>query len=129
MKFLTIFSLLLLPFISFAQRLYVHCEDIPSREVIENKLDYEGYKITRARDSADYIIECIIWCSSKFNSMYRGYIEIQDRNKKALGKTDQVRAGAVAINGYNASRYIFNKISKKYLIEELSKIVTSHKTE
>lgn len=125
MKTILTTLLLCLTCICHAQTFYVHCEDKRSRELIEDKVKYDGYKISNEKENADFTLECPIRCTSKLNSMYKGYVSaINNTTGQEVARTQEVRRGAVAVNGYNASWNIFKVISKKYLPDLLAKCKT-----
>jgi len=105
-----------------AQTFYVHCEDTKSRDIIENKVKYEGFKVTDDKQKADYTLECKIWQTSKINSMYKGDLTILSIDGREIARSKEVRRGAVAVNGYNASSNIFGVIAKKELAAMLKKV-------
>lgn len=83
---------------------------------IADKLKYDGLSVVSSDSSSyDYKIECLIRQTSKFNSMYKGYVRISDRSGKELARSEEVRRGAVATNGYNAGANIFGVIAEKQL--------------
>ena len=110
-----LFLLLLLSSGTFAQTFYVVPTEKGFEKMISEKLNYDGYKLAPDAESADYRIECLIRQTSKFNSMYKGYIRISDKSGKEVARSEEVRKGAVAINGYNAGANIFGVIADKHL--------------
>jgi hypothetical protein len=109
---------------SFAQTFYVKPTEKGFEKKISEKLNYDGYKLSTDSSTYDYKIECLIRQTSKFNSMYKGYIRISDKSGKEVARSEEVRRGAAAINGFNAGANIFGVIANKHLprlLKELPK--------
>ncbi|CAG5072867.1 hypothetical protein DYBT9623_04407 [Dyadobacter sp. CECT 9623] len=109
---------------AFAQTFYVEPTEKGFEKKIIEKLKYDSYKVTADSSAYDYKIECLIRQTSKFNSMYKGYIRISDKTGKEVARSEEVRKGAVAVNGFNAADNIFGVIAEKQLpqiIKTLSK--------
>jgi len=105
-----------------AQKFYIHCKDKRSRENLKDKINYKGYNVVDNKTKSDYTIECNIRCTSKINSMYKGFVSIIDtKTGKEILRTKEVRRGAVAVNGFDASANIFGVIGEKYLPDLLDK--------
>lgn len=125
MKAILTITLVLLAYVAHSQTFYVHCEDKKSREYIQNQIEYFEYKTITERNGADFTIECSLRCTSKINSMYKGRIFIIDNSTAdTINTTKEIRRGAVAVNGYNASFNIFKVICKRYLPDLLDKCKT-----
>ncbi len=107
----------LFAFAGYSQTFYVEPTEKGFEKHISEKLKYEGYKLTSESEEADFKIECLIHQTSKFNSMYKGFVKISDKGGKEITRTKEVRKGAVAANGFNAGANIFSVIANKYLIE------------
>jgi hypothetical protein len=85
---------------------------------ILEKLKYDGYKVFEQKETSDYTIVCLITQTSKINSMYKGYLKIEDsKSGKEISRSKEVRRGAVAANGFNAANNIFQVIADKQLIQ------------
>jgi len=106
---------------SHAQKFFIVCEDKYSRGVFEKKLTSLGFDISDSLNS-DYKLQLTTWQTSKINSMYKGNVAIFDKVGKEISRSKDVRRGAVAINGYNASFNISKVISEDYLREMTSGI-------
>lgn len=115
MKKILLFVLILTSGCSFGQTFYLEPTEKGFEKKISEKLNYDGYKITDV-EKADFKIECLIQQTSKFNSMYKGYIRITDKSGKEVARSKEVKKGAVAVNGFNAGANIFGTIADKYLI-------------
>ena len=119
------FLFLLLSSGAFGQTFYVEPTEKGFEKKISEKLNYDGYKLSTDPASYDYKIECLIRQTSKFNSMYKGYIRISDKSGKEVARSEEVRRGAVAVNGFNAGANVFGVIADKHLpriLKELPKI-------
>jgi len=110
----------MLPFIANCQVFYVEPTDKGFEKEIIDVLKYKGYKVSENKADADFVIECHIIQTSKLNSMYKGFVRINDKTGNKLIESKEVRKGAVAVNGFNAGKDIFQTIGKKYL-EDLIK--------
>lgn len=97
-----------------AQSFFVNCEDEKSKSILELKVKNEGYKIAASPNDSDYILECKVWQTSKFNSMYKGNLSVV-KSGNVIATSSDVRRGAVAVNGFNASANIFEVIARKEL--------------
>jgi hypothetical protein len=116
---------ILFPLFGQAQTFYVSGSDTYSVNKIIGKIRFEGYKIVDS-SSADYVVNLLIDGAYKvvsFKRNFQGYITITNR---ATGievfKSPIEKATPSMYNGYNASYRIFEKISKKYLTDELKKL-------
>lgn len=120
MKSLFTILIIMLPVFALGQTFYVEPTEKGFEKEIYDALKYKGYKVADNKSEADFIVECLITQTSKFNSMYKGFIRINDKSGNKLIESKEVRKGAVAINGFNAGKDIFHTIGKKYL-EDLIK--------
>jgi len=107
-----------------AQTFYVESTDKGYETKIIEKLKYEGYKVSDQKESSDYTIVCLITQTSKLNSMYKGYMKIEDsKTGKEISRSKEVRRGAVAVNGFNAGNNIFQVIADKQLLELINPLI------
>lgn len=107
----------------FSQSFYVEPTEKGFEKKITEKLKYDGHKLVDQKSESDYTLTCLITQTSKINSMYKGYLRIDDsKTGKEVSRTKEVRRGAVAVNGFNAGNNIFQVIADKYLEEEIKKV-------
>ena len=115
LSILTIFSLN-----ASAQSFFVVCDDQKSKETIEAAIKDNGYEVATTEPSSDYQVRCEVWQTSKINSMYKGNLKISHKGA-VVAKSSDVRRGAVAVNGFNASSNIYEVIARKELADLLKK--------
>lgn len=120
-----ILLLLLFPILSNAQTFFVSGSDTYSVKKVAEKMKFEGYNVLADSANADYIVNLLIDGAYKmvsFTRNFEGYISITDRaSGNVVTKSPIEKASPSIYNGYNASYRIFEKIEKKYLLEELKK--------
>lgn len=121
---MTRYLLLFLLFSSaaFGQTFYVEPTGKGFDEKITEKLKYDNFNVTSDSTSYDYKIECLIRQTSKLNSMYKGYIRVTDKAGKEVARSEEVRRGAVAVNGFNAGANIFGVIAEKHLLHIIKEV-------
>lgn len=125
MKKILILVVIILPVACYSQTFYVSGKDDKSCEVVEEKIKYEGYQITKDSAAADYCVQLMMGGQYKvvtFKQTHHGYIRIVNNiSGSEIGRTKEAKSSPGVTNGYNASYSIFKKISKKYLSEMLKK--------
>lgn len=118
---------LLIPLMSSAQTFYVEGKDDRSREHVEQKIRYEGYKVVDSTQ-AEYTVQMLTDGAYKvvsFKRPYNAYIRIVDNaTGEEVARTEKQKGTPSVYNGYNASWMIYTKICKKYLPAALKKCKT-----
>jgi hypothetical protein len=119
---LLIILLLFICLASKAQRIYVEKTDNGYEQPIVDKLLSDNYKITFKKDSADYIIMCII--SKTGMGRASGSIAIvNNKNGDLLVKSKEVVGQTAMWNGYeNPKMACMKKIADKYLTDLIKSI-------
>jgi hypothetical protein len=122
-KYLLVFVALFIGSSASAQKIYVEKTDGGYEQPILDKLISNNYKITFKKDSADYVIMCIIGSSGIGRS--KGSIAIVDnKSGNLLVKSKEVTGQTSAFNGYaNTKMLSMKKIADKYLIDLLNSII------
>lgn len=109
---------------TWAQTFFVEKTEKGFESKIIEKIKYEGYKLSNQKEMSDFTLVCLISQTSKLNSMYKGYLKIEDsKTGKEISRSKEVRRGAVAVNGFNAGNNIFQVIADKQLLELISPLI------
>jgi hypothetical protein len=105
-----------------AQTFYVNAKDPRSKEALEDKLRYEGYKLTDSL-SADYVFNFLVDGEYKltFKKTHKAYATIT-KGDAILVKSKEVKTNPAALNGYNASYGMAKMIANKQLKSMIDQI-------
>ena len=110
----------------FSQKFYIEKTKNGFELPIIDKLVSENYKITFKRDSANYIIKCIIGKSGMLGRVRGSVFIIDNKSGDLLAKTKDVVGYPAIYNHYaNPKMVAMKKIAKKYLIQLVEKHVKS----
>lgn len=116
---------------SAAQSFFVTPTEKGFEDKIVSKIKYEGYKLADTKESADYIVDCLVdgqYNAWKIGSMFHGYVKISDAKiGEEVARTKEVGKSPAAVNGYQAGPRIMAVIADKYLKKELDKVVSIYK--
>ena len=121
--------LLFIGLASKAQKFYVEKTDNGYEQPIIDKLLSDNFKITFKKDSADYIIMCVI--SKTGMGRASGSIAIvNNKSGDLLVKSKEVTGQTAMWNGYaNPKMACMKKIADKYLTELINSGIILNKSE
>lgn len=107
---------------SQAQKFYLQPTEKNVEQKVREKMDYDGYKLVKDENDADYKVECLVQTVSTINTKYKGYIRVTNlKTKEEVGRTKQLSKKATVFRGYNAANAIFKNLAEDELDDILSK--------
>lgn len=119
-----LFIILLSPAFAQAQTFFVSGQDPKSVDVVERKIAFEGYTVSKDSANSQYIVHLLLDGSYRLTlkKPFAGYIKIVEAGTGSeVGRTKVKKTNPAALNGFNASYGIFSALSRKYLADELKK--------
>ena len=123
-KIFIAFCISILTISANAQTFFVSGIDKDTRMHIEAKVKSEGYTLVDSA-SADYVVHLVIYGPDhavSFGYRQHGYILLSDRESgEEISRTPEKAFSSTLYYPANESYIIFNKLSKKYLSDELKK--------
>jgi len=120
-RYILLTLLLFIGLTSKAQKFYVEKTDNGYEQPIIDKLLSENFKVTLKKDSADYIILCVIGKTGMGRAS--GSIAIANKNGDLLVKSKEVTGQTAMWNGYeNPKMACMKKIADKYLTDIIKSI-------
>lgn len=118
MKKLLLTLLLMIPFASMAQVFYVEPTEKGFEKEISQKLDFEGFKVTHEKSSADFIVS-YHYQKNRKNYKFEGYIKVSDKSGNEIYRTTTIAKAASAFNGYQAVPVVVAQLTEKELVPKL----------
>lgn len=110
-----------------AQKFYVEKADGGIEQPVIDKLISNNYKITFKKDSANYVIMCMVDKTSMGAAKCSVAI-IDNKTGDLLAKSKQVNGQTSLFNGYASPRKIsIGKIADKYLVELIEGVIKKSK--
>lgn len=109
-----------------AQIFYVEPSEKGFESKIVDKLKYEGYRLTTAKEESDFTIQCLSdghYNAWKIGAMFKGYVKVIDsKTGIEIARTKEVGKSPSIYNGMQAVPKIMSVIADKYLIPMIRKL-------
>jgi hypothetical protein len=113
--------------ITHAQKIFVEKTDGGYEQPIIDKLLSNNYKLTFKKDSADYVIICII-DKTGMGRATGSIVVIDNKTGNLLVKSKEATGQTMLFNGYaNTKTLSMQKVADKYLLDCLEKTITHQK--